>query len=394
MDLKQVQFNLERAEGAGKISTNTKFKTLHAAIALKAQQDFATGFYGTDVVSAALDRVAIIRQDKALSAAENGHNALMGVINANAQFLGDELPVWGFGAALHTTSDFPAALALIRSRVIREPIMGVTETPLMALAVKRTAPDFRLMKGVRPDPSVTELRESPENETIRYIKWTENEDGYVVSKYRNAVAWSYEMQKNGDIEGFLRMMREMGSLAARTRSLNLIRAVKLKAARVTLAAGAGGPTAARIEEVYNAFSAQQDKSGVVLGRTLGKLHIPSNWVPTAASAFVNTIATGGENPLRKYVAESIVTPDPLLSRVTGGAVTASDWLAYAEGADFVEFSVLDDFAAGPRVFTKMGDSDAYNSFGSFQNCSFEQQIMDGHASKMTDDTAVQLIAGA
>lgn len=118
--------------------------------------------------------------------------------------------------AYHSTSDFPYLLASAGNRVAADAYQ-ITQSPLKALARRRTATDYRPISVLRLSeaPRLEEVRENGE---IRYGSRGEAKEGFAVKPYGKIFGISRQAIVNDDLGAFGDMNAAFGRAAASTES--------------------------------------------------------------------------------------------------------------------------------------------------------------------------------
>jgi hypothetical protein len=118
------------------------------------------------------------------------------------------------GAGMHTTSDFPTLLAGAGTRVLLDSYKAA-ESPLKALARRRTAADFRKISLLRLSeaPRLQKVLESGE---LTYGSRSEAKEGFAVETYAKVFCISRQALINDDLGAFADSSKAWGRAAAET----------------------------------------------------------------------------------------------------------------------------------------------------------------------------------
>jgi hypothetical protein len=299
-----------------------------------------------------------------------------------------------------TTSDFPLALSMIRDRARRDSYFPV-ESPILAFARKRTANDFKRMRGVRTDV-FDRLIKRPEGTTVKYVSFGSTEDGYQIANYELALGFTWESYINDDIGEFIAASAALGVAARRTRQYITLEAIRSQVARELIGGSVGGPDSDRLIALFDAFSSQTTTVNLPDGTTatkpmpmlLSDIIIPIKWTITANNALQSTnIAYGGSvakmsrNPSQGL---AVATVDPMM----GEFDNPSDWLGIDNRQQWLEFAALRGYEAGPKTFTKLPDVMETMDEGTFANHTFDIKISDNVGALVTNVKAVKRVQGA
>ena len=289
-----------------------------------------------------------------------------------------------------TTSDLAGVLGTIRSRILRQSLNPV-ESDIFALAKKRTAPDFRMLKGYRTDP-FNRLILRPEDTDVTYAQFGVSEDGYRVSNYELALSYTWEMYLNDDLGIFTRALENMGIAARRGRALVVFEAIRDTLAPQTLAGSAGGPDVAHVQAAIDYLNNQTTAAGGVLPYDLTDIAYPTKWRTLAATTLNSERLLGlttGKTPEANPVYQA-ATPhrEPMMKEILG-----SDWLAWDNRYDWLEFATLAGFEAGPKTYTKMPNVMENMDQGSFENHSLAVKVGDAVGAQVLPIGAVVRVLG-
>lgn len=343
--------------------------------------------------------------NEAVDAARAQHDGTNDAMVMAEALITDILPMRKALGAAMTTTDFPLALAQIRDRVRRRAYDPV-ESNVAALARRRTATDFKPLRGIR-GYAFDRLKLRPEATSVEYASFGSTEDGYRVANWELAIAFSWESWVNDDLGEFVIAMEGLGRAARRNRALVIFEAIVAGTSRTTLSgtneegtAAAGGPTAANIVAAYAALAGQTNADGKPIPRLLTDIAVPAKWTITARTTLrsEHAVAATSTRGMRANAAFGLANllVEPMMAEVmgVGGSNTVSDWLAFDSTQDWLEFAALSGYEAGPRTFTKLPDVVETIDEGSFDNKSLAVKVSDNIGAKVVDAKSILRIAGA
>ena len=335
------------------------------------------------------------------------HNAREDAMKMMDHLITDIEPVYKRLGAAMTTTDFPLVLAQVRDRVRRESYNPV-ESSFFDVATRRTARDFKLLRGIRTDP-FDRLKLRPEGASVEYAAFASTEDGYSVANYELAIPFTWEAWVNDDIGEFLAAMENLGIAARRNRALVVIEAVRNGTVRTTLSGanvegtpGAGGPTPANLVALYQVFAEQTNADGKPMPRLLSTIAVPAKWTITARQTLNSQlVVTGATSTTRPHenAAQGLAAlrVEPMLAEVFGeggGSNNVADWLGWDASQRWLEFATLSGYEGGPRTYTKLPDVVETLDEGSFDNHAMAIKVSDNIGAKVTDTKSVVRVAGA
>src|SRR5690606_30522273 len=157
-------------------------------------------------------------------------------------------------------------------------------------ARRRTAPDFKRLRGIRGDP-FNRLRLRPEGTSVEYAAFASTEDGYSIANYELAIAYTWESWVNDDIGEFTIALENLGVAARRNRAIVVFEAIRDGTSRQTPSGsnaegspGAGGPTAANVVWAYDTLAQQTNTDGLPMPRLLTDIAVPAKWPVTGRQA--------------------------------------------------------------------------------------------------------------
>lgn len=290
-----------------------------------------------------------------------------------------------------TSSDLAGVLGTIRSRVLRQTFNPV-ESDIFALATKRTAQDFRLMQGYRVDP-FNRLALRPESTDVTYANWGTTPDGYRVSNYELAIAYTWEMWVNDDLGVFMTAMENLGVAGRRNRALIVFEAIAAQLTRQTIGGGVGGPDVAHVQAAIDYLNNQTTAAGGVLPFDLTDIAIPSTWRTLAATTLNSEKLLGltsGKTPEANPVYQAATLHrEPMMKEILG-----SDWLAWDNRYSWLEFATLAGFEGGPKTYTKLPNVGEHIEQGSFENHSLAVKVGDAVGAFVTNTQSVVRVQGS
>lgn len=347
---------------------------------------------------------------QAFSDAEVNVNALKDQARNDAltkveTLISDIGPVYRKLGATLTTTDFPLTLGQVRDRVRRETYNPV-ESNVFGLAVRRTARDFKALRGIRGD-AFSRLKLRPEGANVEYAHFGSTEDLYQIANYELAVPLTWEAWINDDIGEFLVAMESLGRAGRRNRALVVFEAIRDGTVRTTLSgttpegsAGAGGPTPANVVALYQELAERLNPNGDPMPRLLTDIAVPAQWTITGRQTLNSQhVVTGADaTRVRDNAAFGLANllVEPMMAEVmgVGASNNAADWFGFDGTQQWLEFATLTGYEAGPRTFTKLPDVLETINEGSFDNHAIAVKVSDNVGAKVTDPSAVVRVAGA
>lgn len=391
--IRKIQHAYELAAARGHIPEQLVAKATVATILEAGASEFHKAYFGKAWGEAVTS---------ARAARHDGYDTAMRMAEG---LIEDISPVFRALGAVHTTTDFPLALAQVRDRVRRESYNPV-ESQVFGLATPRTASDFKALRGIRTDP-FNRLKLRPEGTNVEYATFASTEDLYQVANYELAVGFTWESWVNDDIGEFMVAMRNLGIAARRNRALVVFEAIRAGTNRVTLSgtiegtAGAGGPTPANVVALYQALAEQTNADGKPLPRLLTDIAVPAKWAVTGRQTLdsEHVVAGAGNARPRNNAAFGLANllVEPMMAEVMGeggGSNNAADWIGFDRNQAWLEFATLAGYEAGPRTFTKLPDVLETINEGSFDNHTLAVKVSDNVAAKVVDAKSVVRVAGA
>lgn len=297
----------------------------------------------------------------------------------------------------HTTSDFPLALALSRD-FVRRPAYLPPDSQLFQFATKRTANDFKKMRAIRTT-NFDLLVRKPENTSVEYATFTTTEEGYSISTYALAVAFTYQAYINDDIGEFTAALATLGLAGRRTRAKVLIEAIKGGLDRITLGGSAGGPTMERLVAADEYFGNMM-YDGKAQPRILSDIAFPPAWRITAKEALDSPILIVSGGNTQKAISQTnlayqLATPhnEPMFAEIVPAGHHIKDWLIIDGRQSWLEFATLRGFEGGPKTITRAADVVETDQFGSFDKGTFAVQILDHVGAAVSDKLSAAIVAG-
>jgi hypothetical protein len=394
MSSKQILHAYQLAEARGTIPEGHVNRLAVATVLAAGVTAFHRAYFGDKEWGKAVEDSRVAKHES--------HELAMGLVEN--VLLSDVKPILRQLGAVQTTTDFPLALAQIRERVRRGSYNPV-ESSFWQVATRRTAQDFKKLRGVRTDP-FNRLPKRPEGTDVEYADFGSTEDGYQVANYELAVALTWEAWINDDISEFVTALANLGVAGRRTRGLVMFEALKAitrttpSGANDEGTAAAGGPTRANLVWAYQTLADQTNADGKPIPRLLTDIAVPAKWTITGRQALNSefTVLAGGSGKSRESQNNAAfglaqMNVEAMMAEVTAGTSTATDWLAYDRTQQFMEFAALRGYEGGPRTFTKMPDVVETDMEGSFDNKSIAVKVSDNVGAKVVDEKSVLLVAG-
>lgn len=378
--IRKVLHGYELAEARGHIPAGTAVKATFATILEAGTVAFQKSYFGNTEWN---------KTDSDVKANRETYEA---AASLQESLLMDVSRVRGMLREAQTSTDFPLILANLRSRVMRESFNPV-QSKLWEMAEKRTASDFKIMKGYRVN-TMDELALRPEGEDVEMTKIDMTDDGYAVASYEKGIYFTWEMWKNDDLGAFTIGLKNLGLAARRTRAKVALRAIQNGVTQYTPpVAGVGGPTIVRLQEVVQSLAEQTNDDGEAMDIGITDIAFGAQWLTTVnetlKSPFVlgpTTAKTGNVN-----VVQGIATPheERIIARVLG-----ADWLAWDNNYPFLEVATLEGFEGGPQTYTQMPDVVEHPDQGSFSNHTIGVKAGDAVGSKVTQTKSVRRVKGS
>jgi hypothetical protein len=382
MSVREIRYNLQRLADRGKISESRVIPLTIATVLETGQQAFHAAYYGA-ALTKQIDDVRGMDQagkDSALLIMESFITDLEKTNRANKETL--------------TTSDFPLALARARQAAAR-PGYVFPESDLPKFAARRTAADFKVLKGNRPGSIGHRfLPVRPESTNIEYTKFFTSDEGYTVADMALAIPFTWESYINDDLGDFISAATDMGNVARRSRAAVIVDAVLRLAARVPLIDGEFGPTIDNLDAVAEFMANQTDTlTGRRVGRKPTDVFVPTKWERKALRSMAPerlSVTGGAAGPLDQVVdinpvyGMAAVHVEDLIGdlvaeypeRYDAKDIGPDDWLALDGRNSPIELATLRGYEGGPKTFTRMVNVDETDLEGDFDNRGFAMKVHD------------------
>ena len=373
-------------EEKGNIPHNTAAAVTYATILEAAAKNAYEGYYGSEALG------------KATIEAKSNAKAEQEVLDLNAEILDDMAPMMAVYRstglfANHSTSDFPLALQNLRSRTIRETYMGPDSMWREWVPSVITVPDFKNIRGLRLE-GLPELNLRAEGESVTYASFGESEDGYRVSNYERADAYTWEMYKNDDVGLFTQRARLMGKAARNTEIFVILAALAAGLTRsVETGVVTGAPTIAGLEGALQAFTERTftNEEGNTVEYGYDLTDIVFGTANRLAFAKINTqeyqdFQGGVPNVVRGMFDMHM---ERYWSRYLG-----TDYVMFDRNVEWFQVAFLDEFANGPLMYMKMPDVNSYPSQGSFDNHGLSYKWGHTLGAKVLDANGALRVEGA
>jgi len=382
MSARDILHSYQLAEARGHIPEGSANRLTLQTILLAGAAAHARAYYGEQVIYKAMEDARALSHEAKEMAMVTAESLITDLSVARRA---------GRQAEAMTSSDFPLALAQIRDRVRRGSYNPV-ESEIFKIATPRRANDFKRIRGIRTD-AFSRLKLRPEGTNVEYANFGSNEDGYQIANYELALAYTREAWYNDDIDEFVTAAANLGVAGRRNRALVVIEAIKGALTRTVIGGSVGGPDAARLEALFQAFAEQTNADGKPMPRLLTDIVYPAAWAMTAKAALESDLVVTGsatKTPNRN-VAKGIAVPhlDAMLAEVG----TAKDWLGFDGRQSWLEFATLRGYEAGPKTFTKMPDVVETDMEGSFENGTIALKVSDNVGASVTDSKSAILVQG-
>ena len=400
MRISEIRQAYELAAARGHIPQELVAKATVATVLEAGAAAFHKSYFGNKAWGEAVDAARQSHGARAVS-----HAAQDEALAMVEHLISDISPAYRALGAVHTTTDFPLALAQVRDRVRRESYNPV-ESSVFGLARRRTANDFKLLRGIRTD-AFDRLIKRPEGGSVTYATFASTEDGYSVANYELAVGFTWEAWKNDDIGEFMIGLANLGVAARRTRALVTFEAILAGTTRQTMSgsiegtAGAGGPTAANVVALYQLLAEQTNDDSKPMPRLLTDIAVPAKWAITGRQTLDSEHVVSGNTTarLRNNAAFGLANLliEPMMAEVFGtggGSNNVADWIGFDRSQEWLEFAALAGYEAGPRTFTKLPDVLETLDEGSFDKHELAVKMSDNIGAKVVDSKSVVRVAGA
>jgi phage head maturation protease len=260
--------------------------------------------------------------------------------------------------ALHSTSDFPALLADVVGRTLRESYTAAPSA-LRSLARERTAQDFRTMYRVQLDSLGLELLPVPETGEFKRGTMSDSKKTYKLATYGRVFGISRQALINDDLGGFTDLSARLGQAAASFEAKTLVDLLvsnsghgpKLDDTKTLFHVDHGNtndmgsaPSEAALSQARLAMRKQTSPTGGVIDITPVAVLAPSELETTLEKLLtqIQAVTTSDVNPFARLrlVIEPRLT-DPLA------------WYVVATSVDGLEYAYLAGMP-GPQVESRNG----------------------------------------
>lgn len=379
---------MELAEARGKIPQGSAVGLTYATILEAGARATAEGYYGPAAVRKA--ESAARDEQHALDAADEILADIAAITRVYGSVDAAVRDVAG-PKATHTTSDYPAALAMLRTTLRGEdsPATPAWRSWIPGRLIG-TTPDFKPIRGVDMT-AMGELKLRPEATDVQYTTIGFDTDHFVIANYERAVQYTWEMWLNDELSVFTRALRSLGAGAFRTEALVIYNAL-LNGVTRDADVTTGAPDAARIAKARQVLAARTvtDADGVESIGTMLATDIVygAEWtddVLKALGAEFLDFNRGQPNPVYGALTPHV---ERLWARVFG-----SDWLVLDNEADFIDVRFLEGFQGGPQTYAKMPDVQQHPDQGSFDNHSLSVKVGHTLGAKVTKADAIVRVQG-
>lgn len=364
---------MQTLEARGTIPEGTAAAATFAVIAERSCNNMMEGYYGKKAVD----------QAYSLAKEEEAH------LDAADAIVADVRQLHRVMEATHTTSDFPVALANLRTRTVREGYSG-TESMWRDFANVRTTPDFKPIRSMRFDEA-PELLPRPEGTDVQYLTLKEREDGYRVANFERAIKYTWENWVNDEVGLFANAWRTFGRGARRTEVMVVFGAVRDGLPRTVLTAGAGVPTIDRLTEMEEKLTARtfadsdgnETEHGYVMTDVIHG---------TRERQYINTVLN------QEKRAPEIPNPmygafDAHLERQWGRAL-GRDLVGFDSSYDWLEVTFMNGFEGGPKTYVKMPDTQDYPDEGDFEDHTLKMKMGHTLGASIIEPSAAIRVEGA
>ena len=399
MSIKEIRFELTRLADKGVIAENRIIPLTIQTVLEAAQQKFHEAYYGElleeklqnlqgmdhDLKEAALHRLESMIQD--FEKTRRAHRETL------------------------TTSDFPLAVAQARDAASRQGY-AFPESDLPKFAARRTATDFKALKGTRPGAIGHRfLPVRPESTNIEYTKFFTSEEGYTVADYALALIFTFEAYVNDDLGDFAAAAADLGNVARRTRASVILDAILRKAPRVPLVDGESGPTPENLDQIA-AFMGQQvdSQTGRRASRRVTDLFVPTIWERKASASMASEYLVpvgGASTPLAftsnrnpAYQMGTVHVEDMIADllaeypdRYAAKSISEDDYLAIDGRNRPFELAALRGYEGGPKTFTRIVNVDETDLEGDFENRNFALKVHDVVGADLRDPYGAVIAQG-
>lgn len=248
----------------------------------------------------------------------------------------------------HTTGDFPAVLANIGNKTLRQAYQTTPRT-FTAWARRAALSDFRPTTRVQVS-NAPQLEKVPEGAEFKYGTFGEASAQYALATYGKIIAFSRQMLINDDLGAFTRVANSFGARAAQLEG-DLVYAILLQ----NPAMSDGVPlfhadhgnlgTASVIDEgafieAYEAFAAQTDIDGTAIDVSPEFILVPPGQRAVEARKLLTATTPGSTGEVNTFANRLTVVEERRLMPTAGNQ--APWFLAASSGLiDTVEYAYLD-----------------------------------------------------
>jgi phage head maturation protease len=264
--------------------------------------------------------------------------------------------------ALQTTSDYPAVLANLLNKSLRE---SYTQTPsgIRRLARETSAPDFRAKSRIMLDSSGFTLDKVLESGEYRYGSFVDAKESYSVDTFGKIFAISRKALINDDLGAFADITRRLGTAAAVFETQFLVNLLVANAgvgptmddgnplfhtAHGNISTGGAAPSETTLSNARLAMRKQTGGGGGLISVTPAYVVVPSE-LETSTEKLLSSIAPIKTDDVNVFSNLQMLV-EPRLS-----ASSATRWYVAADPAqiDGLEFSYLAG-QPGPQTETQVG----------------------------------------
>lgn len=398
MSRKDIQHALDRLADKGLIAENRVVPLTLQMILESAQQHFHLAYYGS-----LLDKE--IENVRAMD-----HSAKEAALLRMETFITDMEKTRRAHKEVLTTSDFPLALANVRLAAQR-PAYTYPESDLPKFAAKRTAPNFKVLKGHRPGVIGHKfLPVRPESTNVEYTKFFTSDEGYSVANYELGLPFTWEAWINDELGDFTAAAADLGNVARRTRAMVLMDTILRSAPRIPLTDGEFGPTPDNLDQIAQYMSTQVNADGRRVGRRVSDLFVPTLWERKANASMASEIlvATGGvsgplalvtgRNPAYQLATTHVddIIADLLSEypeRYTAKNISANDYIVMDGRSQPLELATLAGYEGGPKTFTRVPNVVEDDMEGDFENHTIAMKVSDNVGAGVRDPYAIAVAQG-
>jgi hypothetical protein len=386
---KTMFLRFQLAEAKGEIPTGSAVGLTYATIAEAGAKSVANGFYGQEAVAEALSGV---QKDNVGQTTAQREQTMMDLAEG---VIRDIRPVTRALTEAHTTSDFPLALANLRTRILRKAYTGAL-SDWRSFASVLTVPDFKNIRGLRLS-EIGGLKLRPEGTDVKFASFGESEDGYRVGNYERGLAYTWEMWENDEVGAFMRGLESLGRAAKRTEIEVVMQAIASGLTRITDVGQTGAPTIATIKAVRLAFAQRafkdSDGTDVPYGFDITDIIFGTENRDAIQQLLVAETEPGasGNRGNTPNILRGFATPhfERLLSKYIG-----TDFVVFDNQVDWLEVAFKEGFQGGPKTYTKIPDVKEEPGEGSFANHTFEVKLGHVIGAKVIDPMGAARVGGA